>query len=53
MDVKEAVLTAKRYVADVFADEGIADIGLEEVEFDEASDVWMVTIKDRILASPG
>ena len=44
MEVKEAVLTAKRYVADVFADEVVTDVGLEEVEFDEESDVWVVTI---------
>ena len=44
MDVKEAVRTAKNYVAELFADEGTEYIGLEEVTFDDAENVWKVTI---------
>ena len=44
MDVKEAVRTAKNYVAELFADETIANIGLEEVEFNNTSNNWEVTI---------
>ena len=44
MDVKEAVSTAKTYVADLFADEAIDHVGLEEVVFDEQSGDWKVTI---------
>ena len=44
MDVKEAVGTAKTYVADLFADEEIAHVGLEEIVFDELSGDWKVTI---------
>ncbi len=44
MDVKEAVGTAKEYVADLFADEAITHVGLEEVVFDEVSGDWKVTI---------
>lgn len=44
MDVKDAVLAAKNYVAKVFADEGIRDVGLEAVEFDEGRNEWRVTI---------
>ena len=44
MDVKEAVGTAKTYVVDLFADEAITYVGLEEVEFDELSGDWKVTI---------
>ena len=44
MDVKEAVGRAKEYVADVFADESIWEVGLEEVEFDSSSRVWKITI---------
>lgn len=44
MDVKEAVGTAKEYVADLFADEAITHVGLEEVAFDEVSGDWKVTI---------
>ena len=44
MDVKAAVRTAKTYVADLFADEEIMNVGLEEVEFDEGQDRWNVTV---------
>ena len=44
MDVNEAVGTAKGYVADLFADEAITHVGLEEVVFDEPSGDWKVTI---------
>ena len=54
MDVKEAVRTAKREVAEIFADESIEDVGLEEVEFDEANEVWLITIGfTRIWERPG
>ncbi|WP_082430926.1 hypothetical protein [Novosphingobium sp. KN65.2] len=42
MDVKEAISIAKSYIADVFADEGVFNIGLEEVEFNGPK--WEVTI---------
>ena len=44
MDVKEAVGIAKRYVTDLFADEMITHVGLEEVMSDERSGDWKVTI---------
>ena len=44
MEVKEAVARAKRYVGDLFAEEQPSDLGLEEVEFDDASGEWRVTI---------
>ena len=44
MDVKEAVRTAKAYLVDLFEDEQITNVGLEEVVFDEASAVWRITI---------
>ena len=44
MDVKEAVGIAKTYVTEVFADEAIYHVGLEEVMFDEMSGDWKVTI---------
>ncbi len=44
MHVKEAVRTAKEYVADLFIDEEVVDVGLEEVEFDPASNRWIITI---------
>ena len=44
MDVKEAVRTAKEYLAELFAEETITDVGLEEVVFDDASNEWNITI---------
>jgi hypothetical protein len=44
MDVKEAVKIAKEFIADLFSTEGITNLGLEEVEFDEGSSSWNVTI---------
>jgi len=44
MDVKEAVKLAKQYVTEIFAQEEIEDIGLEEVEFDDVNNSWSVTI---------
>ena len=44
MQVKEAVANAKQYLADLFREEGLSDLGLEEVEFDESTDSWCVTL---------
>ena len=44
MDVKEAVRTAKEYVADLFEDEQIMNVGLEEVVFEESPAIWKITI---------
>jgi hypothetical protein len=42
IDVKEAIKIAKQYVAEVFEDEGVFNIGLEEIELH--GDQWEVTI---------
>ena len=42
MDVSLAVRTAKTYVSEVFKEEQIANLGLEEVEHDELT--WNITI---------
>lgn len=48
MDVKEAVGIAKAHIADVFADEEIEDVGLEEAVRDDhaptGAPVWKITI---------
>ena len=44
MYVKEAVQTAKKYVTELFTDETIADVGLEEVVFNDMSNNWEITI---------
>ena len=57
MDVKEAVKTAKTYITQLFAEEELSNLGLEEVEFDDSSGTWSVTVGfsrpwDRSEASP-
>lgn len=44
MDTKEAINLAKNYVADMFADEGISNLGLEEVSFDDKDKLWNITL---------
>jgi hypothetical protein len=44
MNVKEAVKAAKEYTADLLADEGVINLGLEEVEWNERDGVWQVTV---------
>jgi hypothetical protein len=44
MDVKEAVGVAKQYVHDLFGEEKIVNLGLEEVIFDEKAKSWLITV---------
>lgn len=44
MDVKEAVSRAKSYVSDMFADEGLRNLGLEEIRYDDGKDLWLITV---------
>ena len=44
MNVQEAVRLAKNYVTDVFVEEKITNVGLEEVEFNDMENCWEITI---------
>jgi hypothetical protein len=44
MEVKEAVKRAKEVITTIFAEESVENIGLEEVEFDQSANQWLVTI---------
>lgn len=44
MNVTEAVKSAKAYVLELFADENLKNLGLEEVVFDDESNCWQVTV---------
>lgn len=44
MNVKEAVDQAKRHIADLFSREGLINLGLEEVEFDDSLEQWRITV---------
>lgn len=43
MEVKEAVRCARGFILDMFGDEQISDIGLEEVDFDSKKKEWYIT----------
>ena len=54
MEVKQAVQMAKEHVAELFADEPIDNVGLEEVEFNEQNKTWEITIGfSRFWGQPG
>ena len=44
MDVKQAVRTAINYVKEVFAEEELTNLGLEEVEYVPERGEWRVTV---------
>ncbi len=44
MDVKQAATVAKEYVVDLFAEEGIGNVGLEEIELRADGQFWLVTV---------
>ena len=44
MDVKEAIAKAKSYVVDLYADETVTNLGLEEIEHDPDCGNWAITL---------
>ena len=44
MDVKQAIMAAKAYVSEVYADETISNLGLEETEYDDTHKRWHITV---------
>lgn len=44
MEAKKAISEAKTLLEDLYSEENVSEIRLEEVEFDEASDSWLVTL---------
>jgi hypothetical protein len=44
MDAREAIATAKRYVSEVYADEHVTNLGLEEIEHIPADGTWIITL---------
>jgi hypothetical protein len=44
MNVKDVIKRAKEWVTDIYSDEGIINLGLEEIEFDEPAQLWRVTL---------
>ncbi len=44
MDAKQAVSRAREYLVELFDDEGISEVGLEEVDFDGMQNEWKITL---------
>jgi hypothetical protein len=44
MDVKQAVMVAKTFILDLYQEENPTNVGLEEIELDQASNEWVVTV---------
>jgi len=44
MDVKEAIAAAKKYVNEIYADEQVTNLGLEEVEHSLGASNWVITL---------
>ena len=44
MDLKQAVGLAKQHILELFAEEELSNVGLEEVELDEGANEWIVTV---------
>ena len=48
MGAKEAVRAAKEHIADLFQDEGVMDVGLEELDYRDGDlGVWEITVGFR------
>jgi hypothetical protein len=44
VNVKDVVTIAVNHVSDLFEHEGISNLGLEEIEFDDQVGEWFVTV---------
>ncbi|HJU17732.1 MAG TPA: hypothetical protein VJ770_14850 [Stellaceae bacterium] len=44
MEVKEAISAAKRYISEIYADEQITNISLEEIQHILAAGNWVITL---------
>ena len=44
MHVKQAVDLAKKDFLEIFADEHPTNLGLEEIEFDDSTRIWQITL---------
>lgn len=44
MDVKDAIAAAKKSIETIYVDEGVSNLGLEEVEYDPSTEQWNITV---------
>lgn len=52
LEPKQAIALAKAYVADLFGDEDVTSIRLEELRFDDEHEQWRVTVGFERLPPP-
>ncbi len=45
MDVMEAIKLAKQYVSQIYAEDPVTNVSVEETEFDEAQNRWKITLE--------
>lgn len=51
LDVKEAALRASEYFAGLFADQGVSNVQLEEVELTDDGQYWLITLSYPLIPS--
>ena len=51
LDVKEAAQRASEYFAGLFADQGVSNVQLEEVELTEDGGYWLITLSYPLIPS--
>lgn len=44
MNAREAGRKAKQHIAELLSDENITEIGLEEIEYEDEENIWLVTV---------
>ena len=44
MEIKEAAHVAKEYIKNLFEEERAQNVGLEEIEFKDTTETWLVTV---------
>jgi len=44
MELRHAVTLAKQHVLELFAEEGVANLGLEAADFDDQAREWHITV---------
>jgi hypothetical protein len=44
MNAKEIANIAKNYITEIYSDENVTNVGLEEVDYDTPNGTWYVTI---------
>lgn len=57
LTIKQAVQKAKVYFQELFIDENVQDLALEEIKFDDEQNAWLVTLgfkshREKVITAP-